>query len=98
MHTKNTYIYIYIIHICKKENPPSIWNSANLRILTELYCYLTKGEDGIGTGIGELLESSFVDGGYCSTVQGLLDWFEVDLEFTELSFIQMALVLALVSV
>ena len=30
---------------------------------------------------------SFLDG-YCSTVQGLLDWFEVDLGFTELSFIQ----------
>ena len=30
---------------------------------------------------------TFVDG-YCSTVQGLLDWFEVDLGFTELSFIQ----------
>ena len=28
---------------------------------------------------------TFVDG-YCSTVQGLLDWFEVDLGFTELSF------------
>jgi len=27
---------------------------------------------------------TFVDG-YCSTVQGLLDWFEVDLGFTELS-------------
>ena len=27
--------------------------------------------------------------GYCSTVQGLLDWFEVDLGFNELSFIQM---------
>jgi len=26
--------------------------------------------------------------GYCSTVQGLLDWVEVDLGFTELSFIQ----------
>jgi len=25
----------------------------------------------------------FLDG-YCSTVQGLLDWFEVDLGFTEL--------------
>ena len=25
----------------------------------------------------------FLDG-YCSTVQGLLDWFEVDLMFTEL--------------
>jgi len=29
----------------------------------------------------------FLDG-YCSTVQGLLDWFEVDLGFTELPFIQ----------
>jgi len=28
----------------------------------------------------------FLDG-YCSTVQGLLDWFEVDLGFTELLFI-----------
>ena len=26
---------------------------------------------------------TFFDG-YCSTVQGLLDWFEVDLGFTEL--------------
>jgi len=26
--------------------------------------------------------------GYCSTVQGLLDWFEVDLRFTDLLFIQ----------
>ena len=30
---------------------------------------------------------SFLDG-YCSTVQGLFDWFEVDLGFTELLFIQ----------
>ena len=29
--------------------------------------------------------------GYCSTVQGLLDWFEADLGFTELSFIQIGL-------
>jgi len=33
---------------------------------------------------------SFLDG-YCSTVQGLLDWFEVDLGFTELLFIQIGL-------
>jgi len=32
----------------------------------------------------------FLDG-YCSTVQGLLDWFEVDLGFTELVFIQINL-------
>ena len=29
--------------------------------------------------------------GYCSTVQGLLDWFEVDLGFTEHLFIQIDL-------
>jgi len=34
--------------------------------------------------------ATFFDG-YCSTVQGLLDWFEVDLGFTEFSFIQMDL-------
>ena len=33
---------------------------------------------------------TFLDG-YCSTVQGLLDWFEVDLGFTELVFIQIDL-------
>jgi len=34
--------------------------------------------------------NTFLDG-YCSTVQGLLDWFEVDLGFTELLFIQINL-------
>jgi len=33
---------------------------------------------------------TFFDG-YCTTVQGLLDWFEVDLGFTELSFIHIDL-------
>ena len=33
---------------------------------------------------------TFFDG-YCSTVQGLLDWFELDLGFTELSCIQIDL-------
>ena len=37
-----------------------------------------------------LLCHTFFDG-CCSTVQGLLDWFEVDLGFTELSFIQIDL-------
>jgi len=35
-------------------------------------------------------QCTFLDG-YCSTVQGLLDWFEVDLGFTELSFIPIGL-------
>jgi len=35
-------------------------------------------------------DKTFFDG-YCSTVQGLLDWFEVDLGFTELSFFQIDL-------
>ena len=34
--------------------------------------------------------SAFLDG-YCSTVRGLLAWFEVDLGFTELLFIQIDL-------
>ena len=36
-------------------------------------------------------DNAIYDDGYCSTVQGLLDWFEVDLGFTELSFIQIDL-------
>ena len=36
------------------------------------------------------MTQTFFDG-YCSTVQGLLNWFEVDLGFTELSFIQIDL-------
>jgi len=32
---------------------------------------------------------AFLDG-YCSTVQGLLDWFEVDLGFTKLCFLCIA--------
>jgi len=36
------------------------------------------------------LSCTFLDG-YCSTVQGLLDWFEMDLGFTELLFIQINL-------
>jgi len=35
-------------------------------------------------------DSTSLDG-YYSTVQGLLDWFEVDLGFTELLFIQIDL-------
>ena len=34
--------------------------------------------------------AAFLDG-YCSTVQGLLDWFEGDVGFTELLFIQIGL-------
>jgi len=34
--------------------------------------------------------------GYCSTVQGLLEWFEVDLGFTEIWFIQIDLCVLLV--
>jgi len=40
-----------------------------------------------------LVWHTFIDG-YCSTVQGLLDWFEVDLGFTELLFIQIGLCVA----
>jgi len=37
-----------------------------------------------------VVSHTFFDG-YCSTVQGWLDWFEVDLGFTECSFIQIDL-------
>ena len=37
-----------------------------------------------------VMNHTFVDG-YCSTVQGWLDCFEVDLGLTELSFIQIDL-------
>ena len=36
---------------------------------------------------------AFLDG-YCSTVQGLLDWFEVDLGFPELVFFRLICVLS----
>jgi len=48
-----------------------------------------------------MAKKTYIDGsaplldGYCSTVQGLLDWFEVDLGFTELLFIQQCLPLCL---
>jgi len=37
------------------------------------------------------LVRTHMNDGYCSTVQGSLDWFEVDLGFTELLFIQIDL-------
>jgi len=39
------------------------------------------------TGVCNCRDCPFLDG-YCSTVQGLLDWFEVDLKFTELVQLQ----------
>jgi len=38
---------------------------------------------GLGCDSSAAFEHTFVDG-YCSTVQGFLDWFEADLGFTEL--------------
>ena len=38
-------------------------------------------------GVENVFVDAFLDG-YCSTVQGLLDWFEVGLGFSELSFVQ----------
>jgi len=37
-----------------------------------------------------MMQRPFLDG-YCSTVQGLLDWFEVDLGFPELFILQIYL-------
>ena len=54
--------------------------------------WMTEVQTPISTGLRLLFTSlrckrTFPDG-YCSTVQGLLDWFEVDLGFTKLLFIQ----------
>ena len=46
-----------------------------------------------GRKVHKLGTNFFIFDGYCSTVQGLLDWFEVDLGFTKLSFIQIDLCL-----
>ena len=43
------------------------------------------------------LRASYESSPPCSTVHGLLDWFEVDLGFTELSFIQIDLCVMVVS-
>jgi len=44
-----------------------------------------------------MLSCIFLDW-YCSTVQGLLDWSEVDLGFSELFFIQIDVVLRFLNV
>ena len=61
-----------------------------------MYIYYIHVHQGSGDGLdlrGYLMTvvlQTFLDG-YCCTVQGLLDWFEVDLGFTELLFIQIDL-------
>ena len=52
-----THVYIYKSYIVDRKRTPSIWNSANLPIRTEMYCYFTIGGDGIGIRIGEHLET-----------------------------------------
>jgi len=52
-----------------------------------VYMYLSK--------VSFSIQRTFLDR-YCSTVQGLLDWFEVDLGFTELLFIQINLCVMLI--
>ena len=65
-----------------------------LRMCVYIYVYIyTYCDVGVGVDkrlciVHELI--TFFDG-YCSTVQGLLDWFEVELGFTELLFIQIDL-------
>ena len=64
-----------------------------------MFCFvlcLNTGESMYGPGVSSrasqgVTHPRFFFDGYCSTVQGLLDWFDVDLGFTELSFIQIDL-------
>ena len=56
-----------------------------------IYCYVYICEVGLGVRVRECFSLvcgfarfvTFFFDGYCSTVQGLLDWFEVDLGFTQ---------------
>jgi len=66
-----------------------------VEISTRIYCFViiinAPGSQLRTDSMGGLkFFSTFFDG-YCSTVQGLIDWFEVDLGFTELSSIQIDL-------
>ena len=92
IHTVDTHIWIYIyafIHLRQLRNKGNRRRIATTPTLTptptrhaQVVCV---------TFMRQLMRHpTFLDG-YCSTVQGLLDWFEVDLRFTELLFIQIDL-------
>jgi len=57
---------------------PTLWSSLFFSASTLWVC----------TSVPLAYAKVFFLDGYCSTVQGLLDWFEVDLGFAELLFIQ----------
>jgi len=70
-----THILGYI-HTC--------WVHTYWVIHTYIYVYM-----GHICGVARVCSETWMDGfldGYCSTVQGLLDWFEVDLGFSEFLF------------
>ena len=79
------YIFIYT-HI--QIYPTHIHTHTHMHIYIHVYmCACVVGCSGRRRGGGQ---SAFLDG-YCSTVQGLLDWFGVDLGSTDLLFIQIDL-------
>jgi len=61
-----------------------------MMIAQRTYAIMTFVYNNSHVGMVLYCEVTFVDG-YCSTAQGLLDWFEVDLGSTELLFIQIGL-------
>ena len=78
------YIYVYT-----QSRVDIIFNTESLAMTHEPQSYVKYRHQRVFT-LFITLHEAFLDG-YCSTVQGLLDWFEVDLGFTELLFIQIDL-------
>ena len=78
------YIYVYVyVCIC-------IYLRTYICIYLYVYIYFIYIHICTSHVLWDTTHFFFFDG-YCSTVQGLLDWFEADLGFTELSFIQIDL-------
>ena len=87
-----TYIYLYInIFSCTHIHAYTYIHMCVCIYILSVYIYSGRSRYSICMIIRLLMgTAAFVDG-YCSTLQGLLDWFGVDLGFTELSFIQIDL-------
>jgi len=83
------YIYIYRYTYCNT-NKHTVIQVHVFAIRASAFCGGRKIERSLCVATCGYRAFSFFDG-CCSTVQGLLDWFEVDLGFTELSFIQIDL-------
>ena len=69
------------MYVCIHVYIESVYTCVYICIYMFAFLLSIKGKTGT-----EAKMPTFLDG-YCSTVQGLLDWFEVQLGFTELLFI-----------